>query len=84
MDLCHSQVLRHILLHILEWLVDENILKNTLLDLQAHEIQMTSNHLLHLYCLFFFLLEKLKLCCHQQQGKLIDVVYVHNCCQFFK
>ena len=54
MDLCHSQVLQHILLHILEWLVDENILKNTLLDLQAHKIQMTSNHLLHLYCLFFF------------------------------
>ena len=33
---------------------------------------------------FSFLLEKLKLCCHQQQGKLIDVVYVNNCCQFFK
>ena len=33
MDLCHSQVLQHILLHILEWLVDESILKNTLLDL---------------------------------------------------
>ena len=54
MDLCHSQVLQHILLNILEWLVDENILKNTLLDLQAYEIQMTSNHLLHLYCLFVF------------------------------
>ena len=73
-------------MNILEWLVDENILKNTVLDLQAHEIQMRSNHLLHLYCLFacFFLLEKLKLGCHQQQGKLTDVVYVHNCCQFFK
>ena len=73
-------------MNILEWLVDENILKNTVLDLQAHEIQMRSNHLLHLYCLFvcFFLLEKLKLGCHQQQGKMTDVVYVHNCCQFFK
>ena len=73
-------------MNILEWLVDENILKNTVLDLQAHEIQMRSNHLLHLYCLFacFLLLEKLKLGCHQQQGKLTDVVYVHNCCQFFK
>ena len=75
-------------MNILEWLADENILKNTLLDLQAHEIQMTSNHPLHFYCLFvclfFFLLEKLKLGCHQQQGRLIDVVYAHNCCQFFK
>ena len=60
MDLCHSQVLKHILLHILEWLVDENILKNTLPDLQAHEIQMTSNHLLHLYCLFFFFAGKVE------------------------
>ena len=75
-------------MNILEWLVDENILKNTVLDLQAHEIQMRSSHLLHFLlsvCLFvFFLLEKLKLGCHQQQGKMTDVVYVHNCCQFFK
>ena len=78
-------------MNILEWLGDKNTLQKTLLNFQAHEIHMTYNHLLHTIlfeetCLLATVAELVNrnLVVSSSQGRVTDVVYVHNCCQFFK